>query len=53
MQAPFSRFGVPIEKGVMVRPTRLTIKPLYKWLMAKSQLSPKAIGNGLCPSADG
>ena len=35
------------------RPTRLTIKPLYKWLMAKSQLSPKAIGNGLCPSADG
>jgi Peptidase family S51 len=35
------------------RPTRLTIKPLYKWLMASSKLSPKAIGNGLCPSADG
>jgi hypothetical protein len=32
------------------RPTRLTIKPLYKWLMASSKLSPKAIGNGLCPN---
>jgi hypothetical protein len=28
----------------------LTIRPPYKWLMAKSQWSPKAIGNGLYPS---